>query len=43
MLTIEGRNARDVAERSHATEGQIFGHTVAGGVTTGTPAAHFEL
>jgi hypothetical protein len=42
MLIIEGRNARDVAKRSHETIGQIFRYAIARGIASRNPAADFK-
>ena len=42
MLTIERRDARDVAKRAHESTGQIFRFAIARGIATRNPAAEFK-
>jgi integrase len=42
MLTVEERNARDVAKRVHETTGQIFRYAIAHGIASRNPAADFR-
>jgi len=42
MLTIERRDARDVAKRAHENTGQIFRFAIARGIGSRNPAADFK-
>lgn len=42
MLSIEHRDARDVAKRAHESTGQIFRYAIARGLATRNPAAEFK-
>jgi integrase len=42
MLSVERRDARDVAKRVHQTTGQIFRYAIARGVADRNPAADFR-
>ncbi len=42
MLSVAGREARDVAKRVHETTGQIFRYAIAHGIATRNPAADFK-
>jgi hypothetical protein len=42
MLTIERRDARDVAKRAHESTGRIFRYALARGLASRNPAAEFK-
>ena len=42
MLTIERRDARDVAKRAHENTGQIFRYAIARGIASRNPVADFK-
>ncbi len=42
MLSVAGREARDVAKRVHETTGQIFRYAIAHGIASRNPAADFK-
>ncbi len=42
MLTVERRDARDVAKRVHETTGQIFRYAIAHGIASRNPASDFK-